>query len=1493
MEGTRALKANTTLDQLNPQRQLSRDLPPYLQTMGESDKEANRRLIKSMNKRIAYLKNPKTVPPSQNTKLGLLAKDSSFKVTPSELLFTNYEEGGMYEAVMTVTNVSAILRRLQVLPPKTALFSLAGIKYPGKDGYVASGMSIQIIVTFLPSSLADFNDEIILRTEQCNISVPLIGSREPPTITLNENMDCGSAWVGDRADMTFRCINTGGNAGFKFFHEQEDHDSMAGEDFFVSGPFTIYPLEFYLNKGTAVDIFISFQPQQEGEIVESLILACDNRTSKRYFLHGKGADVSIVASKIDEAQLDYSVVPLRTVYFPEVQPGTSCVRMLELLNRSVMDVPFHWSLHSGTDSTIAFEPIPMHISIQPLKGVLTAGKTQTFSITFVPDEPKPCEEFADLFIEDIPMSAIVDIPDSLKKSPLLVGGAVDLVASNGHYPSIPYLNFGFKGQGARCSVKVSPPFIKLPNRLLLNKAYTASFTVTNTSLSLGKVNIQRLAEKSSEDMSVSLSHYTFQLEKRGQQIEVEVGLSISSLKKCVTVFLVSVDNGAPCYFTIEAEGEGPKVSLLESDVNFGLVRRGTTVIKELRVLNPSDIGAVVQVNQIAPSDCALSISPYQAAIEPKASVTFTLSLDASTVETVDQLLEVTTKHSPSQFIRVFAEVQKPAVYLSHLEHHFGEVGAGVESRFSKLNLVNYSNLSAEFKWHQVEEDMFRVICSPDSGVIPPHSVVKVAISLSCGKGGDLDHLLLCEIQDAEVPLGMFLKAKVKGLDIAYLESEQAVSSKLPSTLTKKSKLPPSLYNPSDRASFVSSIATLVTENPLKVIDFGAINIGSSKTFKFIVKNSSALGTSFNFTFENYEPLTYEDEAPEELVAVTSDSPSPLATVSSRSRHIAFTASAKASRVEKKSSGEDKIPKLLSNAHEKFNKFSSKSGESFSSTRKVEKEKRFFLANNKGLALVCKPRKGFIPAFSEIGVTVTVYNDICGRFEDVLVSNVKGLRPFRIPTRVRVKGSPVVIAENQIGLDYKPDPPVLGLGSVPVRSDQVTKKLKLYNSGPKDMALSWKVFNYRDLAQRSDDVFEVKLGATAMAAYAQEEDDADLIEVKFNVREPSESLEPFTITPRNLIIKGRESATFEISFASEDEGRHSAVILAKPMLCKPSKVPSNKISKHTSQMFEEEDSSFIKPPSVVDAQLPIDEDEDEDLQMGEIGIVVNAVTIVPSLYIDKLHRVDRENVLSVEAWSIPGATGIRDIAFTNNSDANLTFDVTVTDGPFVIAKVRSSASSYLQDYEGGKVADIVERTKVRKHSSNVPVVPQKFTLAPDDNLQVFIKLMKPNPNDLETWPMLPHCTLQGNLDLKFSNGHVQKVRLEGHLYRPQLILHSLQVDELRILTEQDFGSVSVSEVGKLTLYLSSLTQVNAVWRLSYLKFKPKAMTSRLITSKDRENASATDDPDAFIFSVSEGNVIGRTMPHSWIPSGSALPRAICVEEKKAASPISIIFKVRTT
>jgi len=70
-----------------------------------------------------------------------------------------------------------------------------------------------------------------------------------------------------------------------------------------------------------------------------------------------------------------------------------------------------------------------------------------------------------------------------------------------------------------------------------------------------------------------------------------------------------------------------------------------------------------------------------------------------------------------------------------------------------------------------------------------------------------------------------------------------------------------------------------------------------------------------------------------------------------------------------------------------------------------------LSNNKGLAIVFNPLCGDLPPNSEIPVTVTIYNNVCGKFDDVIRSKVKGLGDVEFPVSISISGSPIRVPPN--------------------------------------------------------------------------------------------------------------------------------------------------------------------------------------------------------------------------------------------------------------------------------------------------------------------------------------------------------------------------------------------------------------------------------------------------------------------------------------------------
>lgn len=126
-------------------------------------------------------------------------------------------------------------------------------------------------------------------------------------------------------------------------------------------------------------------------------------------------------------------------------------------------------------------------------------------------------------------------------------------------------------------------------------------------------------------------------------------------------------------------------------------------------------------------------------------------------------------------------MQTPRVYLNRDTVELNRIYAGIRELVSpdqgkhksqSLELINYGNLPVYFNWQDVD-DPERIVAhfEPRKGVIPPKKRVKITMELTVYMGGAIDELLMCDIQDLELPLGFEVKADAFGLNVAYMTSE--------------------------------------------------------------------------------------------------------------------------------------------------------------------------------------------------------------------------------------------------------------------------------------------------------------------------------------------------------------------------------------------------------------------------------------------------------------------------------------------------------------------------------------------------------------------------------------------------------------------------------------------------------------------------------------------------------------------------------------------------
>ena len=105
-------------------------------------------------------------------------------------------------------------------------------------------------------------------------------------------------------------------------------------------------------------------------------------------------------------------------------------------------------------------------------------------------------------------------------------------------------------------------------------------------------------------------------------------------------------------------------------------------------------------------------------------------------------------------------------------------------------------------------------------------------------------------------------------------------------------------------------------------------------------------------------------------------------------------------------------------------------------------------------MVFSPHIGELPPNSEVPISVTIYNNVCGKFDDTITANVEGLPSVTFPVRINISGSPVIIPPNQVGLNYNTVPPSLAMPTIVANSNQISKTFKIKNTGIRALQVDW-------------------------------------------------------------------------------------------------------------------------------------------------------------------------------------------------------------------------------------------------------------------------------------------------------------------------------------------------------------------------------------------------------------------------------------------------------
>ena len=66
---------------------------------------------------------------------------------------------------------------------------------------------------------------------------------------------------------------------------------------------------------------------------------------------------------------------------------------------------------------------------------------------------------------------------------------------------------------------------------------------------------------------------------------------------------------------------------------------------------------------------------------------------------------------------------------------------------------------------------------------------------------------------------------------------------------------------------------------------------------------------------------------------------------------------------------------------------------------------------------------------------------------------------KFPINLQIKGTPVSLSRNQLGINFNHETPLMDTGTFFIKNGVATKNIKVVNNGPKEVLLKWLFYNH--------------------------------------------------------------------------------------------------------------------------------------------------------------------------------------------------------------------------------------------------------------------------------------------------------------------------------------------------------------------------------------------------------------------------------------------------
>ena len=184
----------------------------------------------------------------------------------------------------------------------------------------------------------------------------------------------------------------------------------------------------------------------------------------------------------------------KNFYMTQVQPKFPKSSVLTIKNDTFVKVNYHWKIENEKDHQVEDEQKARYM-IEPEKGVFEPNAEKDFKITFESDVSMPFYKNISLVIDDVPIEAIRNPPEIIKKQHMEHQASDD--DAKKIRPSLTYFEFSIISETLFNKVEVSPPAYIFPAAVPINRDHAYKFSLKN--LSQGPVGYKVKAHSKTSD----------------------------------------------------------------------------------------------------------------------------------------------------------------------------------------------------------------------------------------------------------------------------------------------------------------------------------------------------------------------------------------------------------------------------------------------------------------------------------------------------------------------------------------------------------------------------------------------------------------------------------------------------------------------------------------------------------------------------------------------------------------------------------------------------------------------------------------------------------------------------------------------------------------------------------------------------------------------------------------------------------------------------------